>query len=776
MTKKRVRIADNDNKNEGSFPKKQASGERFECDFPGCSKSFSRKDHLKRHQLNHDELAAMYECEECGMKFKRADVKKDHFNRHLRNREKENEALRSMKPNEFKNVDRSSMGALPTTGQTPNFDISPFPLTDEFPTVSPTNWTIGINDNFFSPINVSPDSSRNHSISNPFYDLTDTLTRPDLNFEESLNSTLLELLESDLANIPNFKTNSTLVTPELMREILFLVPTLANLKDFEAKILELCLNVYWSIFHIQFPIVHKPSFNTLTAPPLLVLAMIMMGASFSVTVGNPLKDPMRLAMEIGVPLRWLIFGHRSSGASQPWEIQSLLILEVFEKHYATRNLHERSSVHHSAKIEMMKRSTVLGGDPYATESKSHTELIETDHYVLWKKWIHAESMKRCALMAFCFDLNSMITSGHQASLYVNKLRLGLPCDDCLWEADINDLKTMELQRNPEMVLTALKKLLKGEKVQTTSFGKKVMLFAMVSLMVQFELRDETMAMITDNSTNDILRDVWRDKVSYALDAWKFNVNEGLCCDVNNLLVDLRARKADSGSSYFDLNDTKCKYPSYHMAQIRLRVVNHDMLILAGLPLRMSVQVDDKDYKNVESRLKKWSNSLDGRVCVVHAYLCLIETLLNLQTQSIDYRPDMDPVHERAHIINASSVIIWCYNFLQRGPESDKYNEGVEEYNEKAHDYLLRVKNEFDQILVNDANTYEYHMSIRRCAMKLTTIENLNNLADFFNQISKLFAECFWELGLEYSRLHLHCKERFMGKKDIFCLNMYNFKL
>ncbi|ODQ60760.1 hypothetical protein WICANDRAFT_20299, partial [Wickerhamomyces anomalus NRRL Y-366-8] len=583
----------------------------------------------------------------------------------------------------------------------------------------------------------------------------------------------LELLESDLGNIPSFQGNSTLITSELMRRMLFLIPTLTSHEDFDATALELCLNIYWTTFHIQYPIIHKPSFNTLTAPPILILAMVLMGAALSNSIGNPFKDPLGMAMEIGIPLRWLIFKHRSPGASEPWEIQSLLILEVFEKHYSSRDLHERSSVHYAAKIEMMKRSTVLGGDPYATESKSHTELNETDQYVLWNKWIHAESMKRCALMAFCFDLNSLITSGHQASLYVNKLRLGLPCDDCLWEADIDTLKNLELPKNPEMVLTALKKLLKGEKVQTNSFGKKVMLFAVVSLMVQFELRDETMAMITDESTSDILKDVWRDKLSYALDSWKYNVNEGSCCDVSTLLVDLRVRKADSGTVYFDLNDTKCKYPSYHMAQIRLRIVNHDMLILAGLPLRMSVKVDDKDYKNVEMRLRKWAKSLDGRVSVVHAYLCVIECLLNFQDGVIDYRPDKDPVHERAHIINASVMIIWCYNFLERGPESDKFNEGLEEYNEDAFDYLVRIKEELDRNLVLDRGAFEYHMSIRKCAANLSSIDNLNNLASFFNIVSSLYTQCFWELGVEYSRLHHHCKERFMGKQDPFCKDMYN---
>ena len=35
---------------------------KFECDFPGCHKSFSRKDHLRRHHLNHDDNAVLHGC------------------------------------------------------------------------------------------------------------------------------------------------------------------------------------------------------------------------------------------------------------------------------------------------------------------------------------------------------------------------------------------------------------------------------------------------------------------------------------------------------------------------------------------------------------------------------------------------------------------------------------------------------------------------------------------------------------------------------------------
>lgn len=60
----------------GRRKKIRIEAKKFVCDYPECLKSFSRKDHLKRHQLNHDDTVQEHECEECGKKFKREDVKK----------------------------------------------------------------------------------------------------------------------------------------------------------------------------------------------------------------------------------------------------------------------------------------------------------------------------------------------------------------------------------------------------------------------------------------------------------------------------------------------------------------------------------------------------------------------------------------------------------------------------------------------------------------------------------------------------------------------------
>ena len=62
----------------------------FDCDFPGCGKSFSRKDHLRRHRLNHDDNATLHGCTYpgCEMKFKRYDVMVGHYERHFKKKKK----------------------------------------------------------------------------------------------------------------------------------------------------------------------------------------------------------------------------------------------------------------------------------------------------------------------------------------------------------------------------------------------------------------------------------------------------------------------------------------------------------------------------------------------------------------------------------------------------------------------------------------------------------------------------------------------------------------
>uniref|UniRef100_A0A093Y4E5 Zinc finger protein klf1 n=1 Tax=Talaromyces marneffei PM1 TaxID=1077442 RepID=A0A093Y4E5_TALMA len=52
------------------------------CKYPGCTKSFTRAEHLRRHALNHEQPRSGFTCERCSVHFKRSDLLDRHISRH----------------------------------------------------------------------------------------------------------------------------------------------------------------------------------------------------------------------------------------------------------------------------------------------------------------------------------------------------------------------------------------------------------------------------------------------------------------------------------------------------------------------------------------------------------------------------------------------------------------------------------------------------------------------------------------------------------------------
>ncbi|CAG85667.2 DEHA2B16148p [Debaryomyces hansenii CBS767] len=737
---------------------------KFECDFPGCHKSFSRKDHLRRHHLNHDDNAVLHGCSYpgCKMEFKRYDVMIGHYERHFKKRK-------------VLNKDQVAYGSESNLRQ--NQTSPAIERQDDISEKDNVFMQAGFMDILFDLNELVPEdrteqnpSKLNNIHKNTAQNIIYSEFPSTLMFKNYPDAILLEIFNGDFETLSISQTSSSLLTSEMLKTLLHLVPNLVQFPDFNIPTFEYCLEVYWSVFHIQFPILHRASFNTSTAHPLLVVAMIMIGSVLSYSARDILKDPTGLSLTIGTDLRWLIFKSRKYGPSQLWELQSLLILEVYEKYFANRDLFERSSIHHAAKVEMIKRSTSLIGEPYVSETRSTIKSKENDGERLWNKWIAAESMKRCTLMSFCSDLTSSMISSHNSSLFVDKLTLALPCNDLLWEASFENLKSFTLPAKSDSIRDCLKKLLKGENIKADSFGKKILFHTLASLIIQLENKDEIVSLI-GNIGYDSLKDRWRDKISFALDAWKYNVN-GACSDVKNLLIDSPTLESSIlNPLYLHLDDTKCKCPTYHMAQIRLHVINNDVLVYSGVPVSMNSRSSNEECQNVSIRMKRWADSLNGRIGVVHAYLCLIECLLSVD--KISYLPRIDPIPERRHVMVVCSLTIWCYNYIVYGPESNQYlSEDKYSFKESAFHYLNKLKDKFCSIIIPSQNAIEFHLNVRKCAINLPQFENTHYIAGFMNEMSQLFDACSWSLGREYSRSFKVCEERSLGREEIFCNDMY----
>lgn len=57
-----------------------STDKKFMCSYVGCNKSYSRSDHLKRHQISHTDNTKPYNCDYCIVRFSN----KDHLKRHIK--------------------------------------------------------------------------------------------------------------------------------------------------------------------------------------------------------------------------------------------------------------------------------------------------------------------------------------------------------------------------------------------------------------------------------------------------------------------------------------------------------------------------------------------------------------------------------------------------------------------------------------------------------------------------------------------------------------------
>lgn len=779
-----------------------------------CNKQFIRADHLVRHKRNHDPQSLKYMCSwpGCGQKFFRNDVKEKHFKRHEIREAKEGTQV----------VNGGNAGHIslsyPNTGD--SHEIHHSQLIDE-------NTSSGQQQDIHTQIAQSSEqipSQKNGATSlaqekngtgNILHGITDKTLSPSdliewLFHDESIPDTYsrdnnvsgtfsnshandipsafspMSLLENIFAVSPNFPhSNSRKNIDETVRQKLIeAIPSLDLNSDFHLIQIERFLEIYWLIYHPQYPILHRPSFTNFDCHPLLLLAMIMLGASLTSCTGynesTLFHNPQKLANEIAEPLRWLIFANPDcKPPAKVWVVQSLLLLETFEITSSNRALHERAYMHHGAKIQILRRSPILGGDPLKDDKEEGAYVLKDE---LWKKWIEAESMKRATLMAFYLDTVHATVYGHIIILYAHQIKLSLPCEDELWEFESSNQKADNLPpvKTPKF-LGALKSLLHKRQVQTSAFGKKILLAGLLTIMFQMQQKDLQLSFLEWDS----VKDSWNETISLAIDVWRVEMcSRGNCCDTETSLY---FPKEDQKllPPMLRINDTRCKFSLYHISQIYMRITHYDYIIYAGAPSRMNVIAGSSEYKVVSLRINSWSISLNGRISVLHAYMLLCEMLLSPDNEDIvyTYDPNSDPFLHRKNIIASAVLVIFAYNYSLEGPEAFLFNDTEKDHDyypekEDGYSYLRRIRRELSKGIgghfhtTQYANSAVYHNSIRLHAEALQEIKNKHHIVGLLNFFYKAYKKSHWEIGFEYSKLFKHCIERSLGRTKITCDNMY----
>lgn len=560
---------------------------------------------------------------------------------------------------------------------------------------------------------------------------------------------------------------------------------------------------YWYHQHAQLPILHKPTFSADKTPNLLLLAVLAIGAAtLDKAYGTSLTDSAaEFANFVAWHIRWEIM--RDADFRPPaklWVFQTLLLIEVYEKMYATRALHERAHIHHDTTLTLMRRGSSLlgrsasdsppsGKNDQGGKSGSHpgsaSETTKSEDS--WTRWIATEATRRCAFGAFLLDSLHATMFGHAAKMVAHEMRLPLPCDEGLWSA-VSPAEAGRVQSSlqtngirPIMFLEALKKTLNGERVRTNSFGRTIIMAGLLSVswhMTQRDLQINSLGARTVQTFGG--PDKWKGALLRAFDNWKRDFDEALAESAalrpnsppNPRPEDVS--RTDSEAPMLRPVDEENIFESrtvlHHLAHIAAHVDAVDCQVFAGANRLLGRTITPKDYSNIREKItERWATRASARDAAFYALKFIAQVLVPgdydgkgwryghaspILPQAFDER-DMyiardDFLLNRPWVLYISTLVVFCYGFALEGPlQPPPRDEDFDTYEKKDKDmrkFLERVAG------VRAPDDLEHVTGKNRCLGMLMLLQ-------------ESFAQSRWELTREAGGLLGNCVMKLMGKTE-----------
>ncbi|CAK7206862.1 hypothetical protein SEUCBS139899_009668 [Sporothrix eucalyptigena] len=476
---------------------------------------------------------------------------------------------------------------------------------------------------------------------------------------------------------------------------------------------------YWVNFSDQVPILHKPTFSPDRAPNLLLIAIMTIGAAcLDKTHGQEIiKAGAELSNFLAWHLRWDLF---MDGNFRPpaklWVFQTLLLLELYEKMYSTRELHERAHIHHATTITLMRRGRSLIGktaaesppNPRVDGSNNHDDAIKDrssrhsstsggaahTQDAWWNNWITNEATRRTAFAAFVIDSIHCTMFGHSAVMVAHEMRLPLPCDDRLWKATSGiDVTRAEAQLISEgtksiVFLEGIKKTLSGVEVKTNAFGRTILMAGLLSVAWHMHQRDLQVNSL-GGSQGLGGRDKWRSTLNRAFDSWKGDYDKSLQRrDTSGKVMDPYAYGNDPDKND-DRNEVNVVFESrvvlHHLAHMATHVDIVDLQIYARAKRLLGRPIGTADLSTVKRRMKDvWAPTAKARDATFYAIQFLCSVLLRnegnspLQQQILSQQPSKTPedvtysarddvLLNRPWVLYFAALVVWSYGYALEGP-------------------------------------------------------------------------------------------------------------
>lgn len=291
--------------------------------------------------------------------------------------------------------------------------------------------------------------------------------------------------------------------------------SLAALQDY--------LDLFFTKFNTTYPLIHCATFDPGRAEALLLLSVLLLGATYS----N--RDAHQLAVCIHDVVRPQIFAHAGFSAKpELWVLQTILLVECFGKSRAGQKQHDMSHLFHGLLINLIRRS-----DCQTVQTAPFSELPAEKERLAshWRQWAEAEEKKRLALLCFMWDTQHAVLFCQSLCMSAFELRLSMPCSQALWEAaDDTSWRSVQSASPQQEIsyLTALKSYLfnpgSQRPAKLNSLARILVLHGLMSIAWDLERRDQTALGVVSfvGGVN------WRNRLGDAYDLWKVSYRRSLC--------------------------------------------------------------------------------------------------------------------------------------------------------------------------------------------------------------------------------------------------------
>ncbi|KAI0972639.1 fungal-specific transcription factor domain-containing protein [Xylaria arbuscula] len=512
------------------------------------------------------------------------------------------------------------------------------------------------------------------------------------------------------------------------------------------KMMQLYIGSYWLHFSDQVPILHKPTFSPDKIPNLLLIAVMAIGAACLDRSHGPkvTQAGANLSNFLAWNLRWEIFMDvNCRPPAKLWAFQTLLLLELYEKMYSTRELHERAHIHHATTITLMRRgrsligksaldsppsarddrSTSAGSRQSSTSGPAHT----ADEW--WNNWITNESTRRAAFIAFLIDSIHATMFGHSTVMVAHEMRLPLPCDDQLWKAtsgaEVGRIESNHMSNGtkPMPFLEGLKRTLAGQEVHTNPFGRQILMAGLLSVSWHMNQRD--LQALGG-------RDKWRGTLMRAFDAWRSEFDKSL--QPSNPTYDpYNSDRRNDANVVFESRTVL-----HHLAHMAMHVDIVDCQIFARAKRLLGRAIGSQDLSSAQRRMKDhWAPSARARDATFYAAKFLCSVLLD----GTEYCARDDVLLNRPWVLYFAALVVWCYGFAIAGPcPGHAAPNGHEEKHTQMRDYLQRlgsIQTPDDLKFMKDVNKTSALLSVLKEAFGSTRWELLHEGATLLDNCIQL---------------------------------------